>query len=61
MRPPDIGVLISAWAEGKEVKVKGEEGEWHPMTPDSIHGITSDKEWVTLREAIKRYDEKHHD
>jgi hypothetical protein len=49
-------VLISAWADGKNVRVKGSDGKWHELTPDNIHGQTSEKEWVTLREAIARYD-----
>jgi|OpeIllAssembly_1097287.scaffolds.fasta_scaffold04285_6 hypothetical protein len=53
---PDLRVVITAWAEGKKVNIKGEDGEWHVMTPDTIHVLTSEKEWVTVREAIERYD-----
>lgn len=56
MREPQIGAIIAAWGAGKDIKIKGGDGEWHPLTPDSIHGRTSEKEWVTLREAIARFD-----
>lgn len=55
---PQIGVLIAAWAAGKVVKIKGRDGEWFEITPDNLHGQTEEKEWVTLREAIARYDER---
>jgi hypothetical protein len=38
------------------VRVRGDDDQWHDLTPDNIHGLTSEKEWVTLREAIARYD-----
>lgn len=56
---PELGILIAGWASGKVVKIKGDEGEWHELTPDNIHGMTEEKEWVTLREAIARYDHRH--
>jgi hypothetical protein len=31
---------------------------WIVITPDNLHGMTDEKEWVTLREAIARYDER---
>lgn len=58
---PQIGVLIAAWAAGKVVKIKGRDGEWFEITPDNLHGQTDEKEWVTLREAIRRYDERSTD
>ena len=56
-RYQELGQLISAWAEGQTVKMKTEDG-WVELTPDNMHAQTSDKEWVTLREAVARYDER---
>jgi hypothetical protein len=53
---PDLRVLISAWADGKDVRIRGDDGQWHDLTPDNIHGLTSEKEWVSLRDAIARFD-----
>jgi hypothetical protein len=57
-RDPGVGTLIAAWAEGRHLRVRGEHGQWVDLTPDNIHGQTSDKEWVTLRDAIARYDKR---
>lgn len=57
---PDFGLwlghLITAWATGKNVKIMVD-GEWRDMTPDNLKAKAGD-EWVTLREAIRRYDER---
>lgn len=58
MRQPELGLLIAAWAEGRHIRIKGERGQWVNLTPDNVHGMTADKEWITLREAIARYDER---
>jgi hypothetical protein len=53
---PDLRVVITAWAEGKKVRIKGEDRGWNALTPDNILVFTSEKEWVTVREAIARWD-----
>jgi hypothetical protein len=53
----DIGLIIAAWASGKAVKIMTDDG-WLGITPDNLHGQTDEKEWVTLREAIARYDNR---
>jgi hypothetical protein len=52
---PSIGHIIAGWASGKVVKMWSGEG-WLVITPDNLHGMTDEKEWVTLRDAIARYD-----
>jgi len=52
-----LGPVIEAWATGKSLKVRTND-EWKDITPDNLKARVGD-EWVSLREAIRRLDERN--
>ena len=53
----ELGLLISAWASGENFRINSGD-EWRDVTPDNIKAKAGD-EWVSLREAIRRFDERN--
>jgi hypothetical protein len=53
----ELGLLIQAWAIGKPLKIRVG-SKWEDITPDTMKVKIGDHEWVSVREAIKRWDER---